>query len=336
MGQQIRQQFLDYRQQFWPPIVDLIDGVIRQAGLSETTLAQMVDYQLSTGGKRLRAVLPLMVAEALDLPPETVLPFGAACELIHNATLVHDDLQDGDRLRRGKEAVWVAYGQAEAINLGDALLYLAPLCLKHLDVDGQRRWQVSQLIYEQVLQVIDGQQQEFELTLAAGQQGYRRMVTGKTSGLFALPMMGAARLCGADQSLIDALGQACRHMGVLFQIQDDVLDLYGEKGREAPGGDLQEGKVSALVVAFSGLASADDLARLTALLEAPRHETDPAEIQWAIDAFRQQGALAAALEEIEELRQKALAAENLERFPALQGLIDGMIDLFVEPIGDVG
>ena len=84
----------------------------REVG-AQSTLAQMTTYHMRTGGKRLRALLPLAVAERMGRPPAELIPFGAACELLHNATLVHDDLQDGDRVRRGEQAVWVRYGAAQ-------------------------------------------------------------------------------------------------------------------------------------------------------------------------------------------------------------------------------
>lgn len=332
----VKARFGHFAEQYLPAILEIVDRVVRDADLEETSLAAMLDYQMDTGGKRLRALLPLMVADALGHPPQRVVPFGAACEVIHNATLVHDDLQDGDRLRRGQPAIWARYGASQAINLGDALLYLAPLCLEYLDVDDERRWQVASMTFRQVLGVIEGQELEFGLDVATStHEDYVEMVAGKTSGLFALPVTGAALVCGADPAIVNALQRASQELGVLFQIQDDIVDLYGDKGRQRPGGDLREGKISALVIAFARRAPADEVGRLTAILETPRDETSDADVAWAIEQFRRRGALSDALETIAACRRRALAVEALNDHPNLEHLIDGLVDLFLKPIEDL-
>ncbi len=329
-------RFHDYREAYREPLQSAICQVVDDAGLADSTLASMLDYQMETGGKRLRAVLPLMIADALKTPPEKLVAFGAACELIHNATLIHDDLQDGDRLRRGQPAVWSKFGAEQAINLGDAILMLAPLCLESVDVDDRLRWNVASRMCRRVLQVIDGQQREFELDIdGASFDDYRRMVTGKTSGLFALPIVEAARLCGADPELCRGLESIAQPLGVLFQIQDDILDLYGDKGRDARGGDIREGKISALVVAYLSRADDTDIARLRQILAAPRDDTTDDDVQWATVQFRQSGALQTTMDRLETLRDRALSADLLEHHRRLRTLIEELCDVLLEPIDDL-
>ncbi len=329
----VEQRFRRYADEYRQELTDVIARAVDDAELVGTSLQEMLDYQMSTGGKRLRALLPLMVADALDEPPDRVLPFGAACELIHNATLIHDDLQDGDRLRRGQPAIWVRYGSSPAINLGDALLYLAPLCLEYADVEEGLRWQVASMIFRQVLGVVDGQEREFALdATTATHDDYVKMVVGKTGGLFCLPIVGAARLCGASEAIVEALQLVSRELGVLFQIQDDIVDLYGEKGRECRGGDLREGKISALVIAFGSRAPSSEVQRLHQILEAGRDETTEDDVAWAIEQFRRRGALSSALENIAGCRRRALAVQGLGDHQELRDLIDGLVDLFLKPI----
>ena len=333
---EVQGRFLRLRQRYEGAIEETIQRAVAQAELEGTSLEAMLQYHMGTGGKRLRAVLPMMVARALRVDPEEVIGFGAACELIHNATLVHDDLQDGDRCRRGESTVWVRFGEAQAINLGDAMLYLAPLCLDDVAAQDELRWAVGREIFTQVLRVIDGQQREFELSFSSARwPEYERMVEGKTSGLFALPLVGTARLCGAEAAVAKALEAAAGHLGVLFQMQDDVLDLYGEKGREQRGGDIREGKISALVVAFCEEAPAEEVARLREIIEADRDETGADDVAWAIEAFRRRGALAAVLEAIDERRRRAVGGAGLEEREGLRELIEGLADLFLEPIDGV-
>src|SRR5438270_6085718 len=110
-----RTRFEALRAAWWPAIRALMDELIRESGGEGSLLRQMADYHLQTPGKRLRAILPLLIAEALGVAPERLVPFGAACEMLHNASLVHDDLQDGDSTRRGQPAVWKKFGMPQAI-----------------------------------------------------------------------------------------------------------------------------------------------------------------------------------------------------------------------------
>lgn len=119
-------------------------------------LPEMCSYHLATGGKRLRALLPLLAAERLGTDPARLRPFAAACEMLHNATLVHDDLQDGDTMRRGHPTVWKRWSAAQAINLGDAMFYWAFAVLSRLEVSATLRWEIVELLVRGMLQVTDG------------------------------------------------------------------------------------------------------------------------------------------------------------------------------------
>jgi len=320
-----------------PAILDLLAEIPTASVPAGSTLIPMAAAHFETGGKRLRALLPLLVAEALGQDPGRLVPFGAACELLHNATLVHDDLQDGDRLRRGLPTVWARFGAPQAINLGDAMFYWTLLALLRLDAPPALRERLAERVLRATLRVIDGQEREFALKARAevSLQDYFAMVEGKTSGLFALPMAGAALACGAPGEVVDGLAEAARHLGVLFQIQDDVLDLFGDKGREAPGGDIAEGKRSVLVVWALANLPPERAAWLRAVLDAPREATSAADIALAIELLRGCGALTFALEEIERRRATAVAVPALAAHPALRDLVGGLADLFLAPIARI-
>lgn len=328
MQNEIVERFARLREAALPQVVALIDEVVRQSTPPGSALIAMSRYHLETGGKRLRALLPLMVAEALGADAARVVPFGAACEVLHNATLVHDDLQDGDRQRRGRDTVWARYGAPQAINLGDALFYYAVLLLQRLEHPPAQRERASARLLRETLRVIDGQERELRLKEqpAPSLDDYFAMVEGKTSGLFALPLAGAAELCGAAPEVVEALVEASRHLGVLFQIQDDVLDLYGDKGRDARGSDIGEGKRSVLVVHALNHASADDARWLREVLGRERSETSSDDIAQASALFERVGSLDFALEELQRRRHAALQS------PALKTLLDGLCDLFLAPI----
>ena len=319
-------------------ILALIDGALVGVVGEDASLVAMSRYHMSTGGKRLRALLPLCVALALNKPERALLPFAAACEMLHNATLVHDDLQDGDETRRGEPTVWRKFGSPRAINLGDAMLYVTMLLVDQLDLaDPHLKLKAMRRVTTETLRVVDGQEREFALqTLERPEpHDYFAMVEGKTSGLFSLPIAGAAELCGADESLCSALAEAAKHLGVIFQIQDDVLDLYGDKGREAPGSDIAEGKISALVVYALRLAAPADASWLRELLRRDRDHVSREEIRRALALFKRCGALDEAFFEIDRRRAQIASSPQLSSSPPLHALLDQMVDVSLAPIASV-
>ncbi|MCA9623050.1 MAG: hydroxymethylglutaryl-CoA reductase, degradative, partial [Myxococcales bacterium] len=326
--------FAELRDAYWPRIQALLDEMTASTTPEASNLVPMCSYHMETGGKRLRALLPLLVAEALECERDLALPLGAACEMLHNATLVHDDLQDGDLVRRGRMTVWNRFGIPQAINLGDAMFYWSVLLCQRIEATPKMREALSRRLLVDTLRVIDGQEREFLLMEQpeAGLADYFRMVEGKTSGLFALPMAGAAELCGAEPQLVEGLAESARHMGVLFQIQDDTLDLYGDKGRDQVGSDIAEGKRSALVMhAFEQLEAASR-DRLRAILDTDRKATTPAMIDEALALLEQAGALEFALNEIRSRKERAMQVPSVRAHERLSTLVAGMCDLFLKPI----
>ena len=331
---QMRDRFTALRETYVERMMKLIRDILGRSTPENSSLLEMCEYHMSSGGKRIRALLPLLVAETLGFDAERLVPFGSACEMLHNATLVHDDLQDGDRLRRGVETIWFRYGVPQAINLGDAMFYYCLLLLQRVDVPLARREEVARRVMEETLRVIDGQEKEFLLKQQEQPDAgdYFNMVEGKTSGLFALPMAGAAVLCGAGDKVVNGLMEAARHMGVLFQIQDDLLDLYGHKGRGARGGDIREGKRSMLVVHALANADEEDAAWLLEVLSKDRKLNTPEEIEQAMALFDRAGSLDAALDEIETRKQRAVSVFNRQEQAPLATLMEAMCDLYLEPI----
>lgn len=293
----------------------------------------MVRGHLATGGKRLRARLALAALDVLGVGRERGIGWAAACELLHNATLVHDDLQDGDRTRRGHPTVWAQHGEAQAVNVGDLLLMLPFLALEHAETSPAVRWLLARALAEHAAAVARGQVEELQLAgvKKVGWQGYRRAVAGKTSALFELPVEGAALLAGRSERDAHDLAEAFCHLGVLFQLQDDVLDLYGDKGRERPGSDLREGKISALVVEHLALHPGDS-GWLRQLLAAPRDATPDHEVDAAITRFREGGALAAVLRRIEQEAEAALGCSGLPQEPGLRDLAAELVEVTLAPI----
>lgn len=280
-------------------------------------LCDIVREHLAGGGKRVRARLALAAAEALGVPRGDVIGWASACELLHNATLLHDDIQDGDRIRRGRPTAWSTHGVAQAMNGGDLMLMLPFLALGHTRTTDSRRWLLSAAIARAAEATVRGQACELAL-LGQGLVGWdswAHAADGKTGQLLALPVEGAAILAGLDAPTAQRFGEEFARIGLLFQLQDDLLDLTDRKGRDRRGSDLYEGKVSALVVEHLALHPADAL-WLLALLRAPRNETPPEQVELALARFADGGAVDAVR------RRIATVADAIEASPLLNAVPD--------------
>jgi len=335
--EELRRRVENLGEEHLPRILALLDIVLKEDGPSGASLADLCTYHMQTGGKRLRALIPLLTADVLGQDPAALLPFGAACEMLHNATLVHDDVQDGDRMRRGRETVWSRFGMPQAINLGDAMFYYTLLLLDRLDLPATRRQAINRRLIRATLQVIEGQQLEFMLATAERptMEAYTAVVAGKTAGLLRLVLAGAAELCGAPAALVSGLDQAALHLGILFQIQDDLLDLYGEKGRESRGSDIREGKRSVLAVHALVHAPPEEAARLREILNLDRAATGEAEVEEARRIMERAGARIRAVEELVSRRDRALGADGLETHQGARSLVGYMASLFLKPLTGV-
>jgi len=303
------------------------------SGNEDVPAAALAAQHLDSGGKRLRARLALASARALGASSERAVPWAAACELLHNATLIHDDIQDGDRTRRGRRTVWAEHGVAQAINAGDLLLIAPYLALERVPAGDGLRWKLARIVAARSAEVASGQSCELALGSAARVtiEDYRAAVGGKTGALFQLPVEGSALLAGLSGAEAASLGGAFREIGFLYQMQDDVLDLYGDKGRGTPGSDLREGKVSALVIEHLALHPPDRiwLARLLAL---PRDQTPESEVQRAMHRFRSEGALDSVLGRIRAASDRLLADPILAVRPEMHVLAAELVSRVLRPI----
>jgi geranylgeranyl diphosphate synthase type I len=299
-------------------------------------LGGIVQEHLETGGKRLRARLALAATEALGGEAATAVGWAAACELLHNATLVHDDLQDGDRQRRGRPTVWITHGAEQAINAGDLLFLLPLVAIDVVPIEAGQRWDLARAFAARGLSVIRGQGEELSLARAGRTelQAYIQTVTGKTSGLFELPVEGAGIVAGRTPAEASSLAAGFRPLGVLFQLQDDVLDLYGDKGREAPGADIREGKISGLVVEHLARYP-EERGSLLELLARPRGETSDAEVADVIERFRSGGALRAVVDRIQETAREVETDSTLASESELAALARELVDAMLRPIRPV-
>ena len=263
--------------------------------------------------------------------------FPAAIEILHNATLVHDDLQDGDETRRGQPTIWKKYGPAQAINSGDAHFFYSMALLAEMDAPPQNLVELMRIFSHSSLEVIRGQAEEFvekERLGEASLESYLSIVEGKTGGLLALPLRGAVLLSLGDlryDKMLESIGLL---LGTVFQIQDDLLDIVGKKGREIEAADLAEGKPSFLAIHALQNGAPVDRSRLLEILTTPRAQTSPEDIQEGIQILERSGSIAAGFAEIERL--ETLLSEQTQGIqePELQRFLRGLTARFLQPIAE--
>ena len=296
--------------------------------------ARMVHEHLDTGGKRLRARLALASCQALGGHAEDAIDWAAAVELLHNASLIHDDIQDGDRTRRGRPALWARYGAAQAINTGDLLLMLPFRALNRYPAEAQAA--LVQILAGYAESTARGQIRELALTASPdkGWGDYFNAVSGKTGTLFALPVRGAAELAGLLPDEAKELASALSSIGVLYQLQDDLLDLFDAKGRDAKGSDIYEGRLTALVLTHLDLHPEQGPA-LFEVLAKPREETSLQEVERVIARFIDGGAAAQLLARIELLASELLASDALNRTPGIHAVAAELVASVLAPLDAV-
>lgn len=316
-----------------PAGLDRVEALMRElAGIGGRGRAtEMAREHLASGGKRLRARLALATTAALGGAHKDAVSWAAAVELLHNATLVHDDIQDGDVTRRGYPTLWSMHGISQAMNAGDLMLMLPYLAVSR--IPSPSCGELSRAIAEHAVMTVCGQVNEIDLLgrESLDWASYRAAVVGKTGALLGLPVHGAALLGGRSRIQAQHLGDAFSELGVLFQLQDDVLDLYGDKERDKVGGDLYEGKISALVVAHLERRPADR-AQLLALLRTPREGTRAVDVLRTIDVFVESGALTDTLDRIDAIARDTRENPALHEVPLVRFIATHLVDLATRPI----
>jgi geranylgeranyl diphosphate synthase, type I len=214
-----------------PIPMDHVEAFMAEKALTATSgnLAAAIRYQLASGGGRFRARLALSACEALALASTTAISLAAGCELIHNASLIHDDLQDGDTTRRGAPALWQQYGQNLAICAGDLMLSAGISTLVTL-MANMRSQETSQIIHCRIAELIDGQCQDLAHTESTSLDldGYCDIAVKKSGTLIALPLE-LALLIANRNGAAELARRSCERYALGYQIADDILDAETDR-----------------------------------------------------------------------------------------------------------
>lgn len=221
-----------------------------------SSLYDPVRYTLSLGGKRIRPYFTLIGCGLCGGEPEEALPAGMAIELLHNFTLLHDDIMDAAETRRGKQSVFRKWNSSTAILSGDAMYAWAFEQLQYYGENaayGKRQYAaIMQIFLRSARTVCEGQafdlefEQKDDVTVA----DYLEMIKGKTAALISASFQLGGAVAGADYSQLQNLKEIGNEAGTAFQIQDDLLDVIADPSKfgKKRGGDIAEGKKTYLSI----------------------------------------------------------------------------------------
>ncbi|GJF30687.1 dimethylallyltransferase [Kitasatospora sp. NE20-6] len=274
------------------------------------------------GGKAVRPALALLSAEAAGASAEAGVPGGVSVELVHNFSLLHDDLMDGDETRRHRATAWTVFGPAQAVLAGDAMATLGTEVLLDAAVTGGASAadaaRAVRLITTATRRLIDGQAMDvaFEQRDVVTVEECLEMEGGKTGALLAASAAIGAVLAGADDRVSDALQRYGHHLGLAFQAVDDLLGIWGatEVTGKPHWGDLRQRKKSLPVcaaLAEGGSASR----RLAELLADPEGRGEESEQALAARAALIEDAGGRAWTQDEARRQHQTALAALDEVP---------------------
>src|SRR5947209_1217665 len=201
--------------------------------------AGMMRYQLgyaneglrpaqATSGKRFRPLLCLLACETAGGAGEAALDTAVSIELLHNFSLVHDDIQDRDPARRHRPTVWKLWGESQGINVGDGLFALASRAVMELP-DAEASVAIGRAFQDTALLLTMGQflDMSFESRASVSIEEYMCMISNKTAVLVEFCVWSGARNASLDQTLLDSLAEFGRELGVAYQIHDDVMGIWG-------------------------------------------------------------------------------------------------------------
>jgi len=249
-------------------------------------LWEYMAYYPESGGKKLRPFLAMISTGSFGERESKAVPYGIALELVHNFTLVHDDIMDQDEMRRGRPTLHRKIGDPNAINAGDGLFALSFNILSQTEVEGEKVRTLLEELSSSILKIAEGQEEDlrFEKTFQIEEEDFIEMIEKKTAYLFRAATRG-------NKKEIEKMGEYARKMGIAFQIQDDYLDLVGDEDKigKDVGSDISEGKRTLMVIKALSELPDRKKDRLIEILEGENNAKD--EIKEAINLMKDTGSI---------------------------------------------
>ena len=267
--------------------------------------------QETSGGRRARPTLCLLACEGVGGDWHLALPMSAAIELMHNFTLIHDDIQDKSWERRNRPTVWKIWGQAQGINAGDAmhaLTQLALLSLRKKDVPGEKIMLASNILSQTCLSICEGQYLdiEYEGSLNISLDNYSEMIAKKTASLFECSLYLGSLLGTDNQVQISHLRSFGNRLGMAYQVQNDLMGIWGgkEPGGKAPYTDIKYKKKTLPIIYALQRVEGEDREKLLSIYSKAKISTeDVAQVLHILDRL---GARNYTEEVIEQYHLQAL------------------------------
>ena len=290
--------------------------------IKQNRLHGAMTHLFAGGGKRYRAILPRLVGEATGTAHDGHYTLGSSIEIIHNFTLVHDDIMDQDPIRRGLNAVHIEYDDATAINAGDAMLAVGfEILADSEEISPENLKFLVQSIGEMVRRVAEGQQEDFDFEQReyVSEDEYIAMIAGKTSAMFETCAETGAKLAGASPETVENMADWGLKLGLCFQLMDDLIDITGDTetlGKPA-GSDVVQGKKT--LIAIHALDSDNNLPAFTKVYG--KGECSENDLNAAVNELRNNGSIDYAMDRAMRYHSEAhQILDGLKPSPALEVL----------------
>ncbi|MGM0597814.1 MAG: polyprenyl synthetase family protein, partial [Myxococcota bacterium] len=296
----------------------------------EQYLEEMINYQIEQGGKRFRPILMIEVGKVFHCDPRLMDYLAATVEIVHNASLVHDDIQDYDAKRRGAIAAWRYFSRPQAINLGDVLMILALELIYKSTANEIDQLQLVKLVTKAIKELINGQVLDIKkknscyLTM----DEYDKIVYGKTCSLFRLIFAIIADFAPTRDRNEDLMQEELLKLGTflgrVFQIRDDIIDFTGHKEGRKIYQDIEHGRVSILKAFAYKHASSKIRDWFESISDC--HKRKPQNVKKLVEIYKQLDVIKLAREIIQQEKIKinnlSLMKNNRELSQTIAGFFD--------------
>ena len=239
---------------------------------SDINLATEVSNHLvSSGGKRIRPAICILVAKAFGYKGEDLMRLASSIELLHTATLIHDDVVDQSLIRRGKESIQAKWDNAHGVLVGDFVYSKAFQLMASFDNP-----EIIRALADSTNRISEGEVLQLSLKNSdvLVEEDYFEIIDRKTAELFKVSAITAGILCSCDEDEIQSLGKFSSNLGIAFQIQDDILDYYGDENLTGKklGKDFEEGKYTLPVILALKNTSPENRSKLKSLFRSRKQE----------------------------------------------------------------
>jgi hypothetical protein BACCOPRO_00213 len=284
-----------------------------------------LEHVMRRGGKRMRPTLVLLCAREAGQVGEAVLHAAVALEMLHTASLVHDDVVDESDRRRGQQSVNGLLDNKAAVLVGD---YLLSTALKHAALTGCNRMVERLARLGQTLS--DGELQQLANVSSddLSEEMYYRVIRKKTASLFAVCAEAGALLAGGTEEDVERAYQLGENIGICFQLRDDIFDYYDAEIGKPTGNDMKEGKLTLPVLYAVSQPQAEDMRRLALKVRAGSASSD--EIHALVEFTKQQGGIAYTRRAMEDYRRRSLRLLEDYRHPEVAEALRLYVDFVVD------